>query len=754
MPTWPALQKNLELEAEAAIRGSNDSSAIRRKALLTASRSAPSAWKAFEHLEESFGTASFQSAITRQLQNALRCDIPLGYTQLWNLGVRGILTLNIDRLAQRAFLKSSAQANSLTERSGLELRELLGTLTDPHRRFIANLHGHLEDPINWVFTEKKLTALLKNDDYNEFVRDCIKYCMIVLIGVTATDRAVLEHFRRARADHINIGPHFWLTASDDFDAIAAAESSGIQVIEYPNADGKHAALQDIFKDLKQYVPAAEPAEPVAWDPRPRDSQPLDELPEPAALMAKSPNELRALLNSHAQVILSTKTEATDTRFADFCKKYSRPILLASSFEPEQSDANSVLGYLISDFRKEGGFGKVWHGHDDMGTEVAVKAFRYEIREKPELLDAFRRGVRSMQYLEQRGVKGIVRFLAASEIPPVVVMEWIEGATLHEAIQQGGLSDWNSRISILHRLAEIIYAAHNAPERILHRDLRPQNVMIRDYYSDGITGEVVVLDFDLSWHVGAMEKSVYVAGGTAYLAPEQLNAQPHSTTRSAAVDSFGFGMTAYFSLSKNDPVINMNLRADWDGTLHSLAVQNKCKDWRSLPNRFHRMITASTELKQADRLSFAEIVSEMAAMRQALEAPDTITDIQSLAEELFARSEVLSDYSLVNGWPHRDQGTGLTVVSSSAPTRNAIRLKIRFAQQGNEKYRDLVSAVHDLKSMPSPISAALFERQEIAAENRDFVATLDLLTFDPTLLLGKAPFEIDTLLDRVIARLNR
>jgi len=142
------------------------------------------------------------------------------------------------------------------------------------------------------------------------------------------------------------------------------------------------------------------------------------------------------------------------------------------------------------------------------------------------------------------------------------------------------------------------------------------------------------------------------------------------------------------------------------------------------------------------------------MKRALNSPESITDTQTLAEELFARSEVLADYTLINAWPHRDQGTGLTVASSSSPTRNAIRLKIRFAQQGNEKYRDLLSAVNDLKSMTNPVSPPLIERQEIAAEGRDFVATLDLLTLNPGLLLVKAPSEIDSWLDRMIARLNR
>ncbi|MCB1865587.1 MAG: protein kinase [Chromatiales bacterium] len=754
LPTWPQLQNQLENELKDLISSSNPDTATRRRALLGASRNASSVWKSFEHLEEAFGSSTFQAAITRQLQGALKCTIPKGYTQLWNLGVRGILTLNVDRLALRSFQSSDARDLSMTERSGNDLRELIGSLTDPRRRFVANLHGHLEDPVNWVFTQRKLAALLKRSDYTEFVRDCIKYCIIVLVGVTATDKAVLERFRELRTDHINIGPHFWITSVDDFDALQQAERSGIQVVEYQNRDGTHQEVLEIFHALKQHVPLSEPGTPVAWSFGPDASDASEPIQAPMDLMTQSPNALRNLLNRHACALLISGDSDSSTAFAEFSRTYARPILLASSFEPDSDDANEVLGYKLTDFRKEGGFGKVWHGYDHLGNEVAIKAFRHEVRERPDMLDAFRRGVRSMQYLEKRGISGIVRFLAASEIPPVVVMDWIEGATLHEIVAQGGVSDWREIIDVLSRLAEVVYAAHNAPERVLHRDLRPHNVMIRDYYAEGVHGELVVLDFDLSWHIGAMEKSVYVAGGTAYLAPEQLNSQLDATTRSAAVDSFGFGMTAYYVLSTSDPIINMNLRRDWHETLTNLSARRKCTEWKSLPRMFQRLIKGATEFKQHGRLSFAEIVAEMQTMKQVLDSPETITDLSAIAEELFARTTMLEDYELLDGWPRRDRGTGLTATASQSPSHSGIRIRIRYSQQGNEKYRDLLSAINDLKAMSSPIARSFVEKEEIAVESRDFLATIDLQASDPVELLEAVPAQLDTFLDRVIARLNR
>lgn len=712
-------------------------------------------WKAFELLEEGLGPATMQAAINRELNGALKCAVPPAYTQLWDLKIKGMLTLNIDRLAYRGYQKSTVKDERLLERSGFEIRSLIGAINQPEGRFIANLHGQLEDPTNWVFTEKKLNSLLQQNLYTEFVRDCIKYCTVILIGISANDRAVVDHFIRARKDLINFGPHFWITDNDDFDTISNVELSGIQVISYKNSNGNHSELLEIIKDLKQFTPPISQAEPVLWGAE-EGKITASTQHTPSEMMSKTPNELRIILNAQAGSILEKNDDENENQgsFIDFCKKYSRPIHAASYFDTEESsDANEVLGYKLISYQKEGGFAKVWQGHAPDGTPVAIKAFRYEIREQPELLEAFRRGVRSMRLLANRDINGIVKFEAASEIPPVVVMEWVDGATLHDAVTQGGLKTWAEKIRVLRDLVQIIYAAHNAPERVLHRDLRPQNIMLRNYYIEASTSEVVVLDFDLSWHVGAFEKSVYVAGGTAYLAPEQLAAQTGATTRSAAVDSFGFGMTAYFMLSRTDPTINAHFKPTWDSDLKLLASQNKCKEWKSLPAIISRLILASTRHQQNSRLSFSQVVSEIEQIHKAINNPEEILDPRMIAEEIFAKTEIISNYEIHDGWPKYVSHSGLTIESQPLTDNTGIRLVIHFMQRGHEKYQGLHAVGEYFKQIPGKFRSNLISKSDIRIGSKDFITTLHFEINQEKDLTNQIPKDLNAVLGKIISLLS-
>src|SRR5688500_11431118 len=91
---------------------------------------------------------------------------------------------------------------------------------------------------------------------------------------------------------------------------------------------------------------------------------------------------------------------------------------------------------------------------------------------------------------------------------------------------------------MYELTRIVAAGHQLRARAFHRDLRSSNVMMDGYYSNPAGYRVVVLDFDLAWHVDASERSVVLSAEYGYIAPEQLARIPGISTRSGAVDSFG------------------------------------------------------------------------------------------------------------------------------------------------------------------------------------------------------------------------
>src|SRR5205823_10610038 len=135
-----------------------------------------------------------------------------------------------------------------------------------------------------------------------------------------------------------------------------------------------------------------------------------------------------------------------------------------------------------------------------GDQVAVKILNEQVRRDNDMLQSFRRGVRSMRLLSKAGVEGMVPYHEASEIPAFVVMDWIDGPTLRQSVDARHFETWPDILRIGCDLSAILRRAHGLPDRVLHRDVRPDNIMLEHYYVAPDEWRVVVLDFDLSWHI--------------------------------------------------------------------------------------------------------------------------------------------------------------------------------------------------------------------------------------------------------------
>ena len=205
---------------------------------------------------------------------------------------------------------------------------------------------------------------------------------------------------------------------------------------------------------------------------------------------------------------------------------------------------------------------------------------------------------------------MVAYREASEIPAFVVMDWVDGPTLSQALEARQIDDWHSILKIAIEMTSVIRRAHAIPERVLHRDLRPSNIMFDGFYSRPDDWRVVVLDFDLSWHTGAHEKSVVYGTLTGYLAPEQMQVTPGVSTRHAAVDSFGAGMTLYYLISGTDPMPAQHRHRDWANIVMEAATRRAEEEWVSLANRYARLVIRATQDSQAERWDMAQINDEL------------------------------------------------------------------------------------------------------------------------------------------------
>lgn len=347
---------------------------------------------------------------------------------------------------------------------------------------------------------------------------------------------------------------------------------------------------------------------------------------------------RKHLNAYAKGIFEHCDPAiVYAEYEEFCKEYEAAIHHAWFVTPTEPN-NILCGYKLVEEIAEGAFGIVYRAEKQDGSQVAIKVLHERVRKQPEMLQSFRRGVNSMKILSGHKCEGMVPYLDASEIPAFVVMECVEGPNLGEAVKLHKADDWGTILWIATEFVGIIRRSHMLPERVLHRDIKPSNIMIRNGWEDSEDWEIVVLDFDLSWHKDATEASVlHFSSASGFLAPEQIRRTPNATTRSATVDSFGIGMTLYFLRTGEEPFPSQHQHRTWSTDLEDYSKKVIDKNWKSLSARFFRLIKEATHQKQAKRWDVSQIQGELLRLQEAYKSPKSVRSAELWAEELAART---------------------------------------------------------------------------------------------------------------------
>lgn len=683
VPTWRGLRDVLlkELTGKAATMDEGAAAKLLQKR--SAAEKGDSFWVAFQVLKDALGLATYRSAVREALAAADRASIPTGYKMLWRLRPSGILNLNLDRLATRAH-SEVRQGRALNEFVASKIGESMHLLKAPIP-FIANLHGIASEESSWVFTMNELGDLTNQEPYRQFLSTIFATKTVVFVGISADDLAVGGHLARLRSRGIETGSHFWITDRRDEETDKWAEAQGIRIIRYRAIGTDHSELEECLCDLPSFIAKDDEAPPVQLTQELGTPQ---SLPEPAELLNRDAEEIRQILNGHAVRLLAPRTPEAYTAYNEFCGKYDQAIYRAWYVTPD-APSNKLLGYTLHQEVAHGAFGRVFRAVDSSGDDVAIKVLREEVRRNSNMLQSFRRGVRSMHILSERKVEGMVAYREASEIPAFSVMDYVEGPNLREAVECGMVRDWPDVLRIAVDLATIIRRSHLLPERVLHRDIRPPNVMLKDMYTDPNAWTVVVLDFDLSWHRDAQELSVVNdATLSGYLAPEQVGRGGGASTRNALVDSFGVGMTLLYLRTGKDPVFSEHQHAGWAETLRERIGAHGCRGWASMPARYARLIDCATKHKQADRWDMAQVQGELQRLYGAMKSPGEVESAELIAEEIISRtdlgrryrwdSDALSARTVLPG--------GVTVEITGRESAREVELSLSWTQTGNEEYR--------------------------------------------------------------------
>lgn len=218
---------------------------------------------------------------------------------------------------------------------------------------------------------------------------------------------------------------------------------------------------------------------------------------------------------------------------------SGPASARQDGEPELEAGTILAGrYAILELLGRGGMGAVYEAKDlELDRRVALKVIRRDLARNAGIVDRFKQELRLSHQVTHRNV---IRMYDLAEDSGLrfVTMELVSGQDLRAILKERGKLPPDEAVAILQQICRALQAAHSVG--ILHRDLKPQNIMLES------SGRVVVMDFGLARTIdgNGMTQSGALVGTMEYMSPEQALGKDLD----ARSDIFALGLIGYEMLT--------------------------------------------------------------------------------------------------------------------------------------------------------------------------------------------------------------
>jgi tRNA A-37 threonylcarbamoyl transferase component Bud32 len=254
--------------------------------------------------------------------------------------------------------------------------------------------------------------------------------------------------------------------------------------------------------------------------------------------------------------------------------------------------STILGTTLSGrYRLEarigaGGMSTVYRARDEtLQRPVAIKLMHREVASDSDQLERFRREARAVAQLSHPHIVGVID-AGEDENRPYIVFEYVNGETLKERIRRLGRLPVPEAVAYSIEIARALGAAH--ARHIVHRDVKPQNVLIDE------EGSAKVTDFGIARTMNeeGLTADGRVLGTTDYVSPEQALGQPVT----GQSDLYSLGIALYEMLTGEVP-----FRGDNQVAVAMKHVREALPDVRSRRPEVSAALAAVVETATAKHL---------------------------------------------------------------------------------------------------------------------------------------------------------
>ncbi|UCG22616.1 MAG: protein kinase [Chloroflexota bacterium] len=308
----------------------------------------------------------------------------------------------------------------------------------------------------------------------------------------------------------------------------------------------------------------------------------------------------------------------------------------------QDNDNSLFGEIIDNFEIEeeigqGGMGIVYRAyHPALQLYSAVKVMRSELASQSGFYERFLQEARTVARLEHPNIVDVINF-GRYEDSYYLMMGYIDGPSLRHLIQEnkGGLPVWDA-VQIGWQVADVLVYSHAAG--VLHRDLKPDNILLTHSFRPNRPYRVIVTDFGLVklGQGSLLETQEGISLGTpAYMSPEQCRGDDLD----GRTDIYALGVMLYEATTGKRPypirTIFEAARFHASGELVTPRSRNP-----AIPKKLDLLIRRMLAPNPGDRLaSAAEAVDKLQELLDDL-SEDESGRVRSalLRERILAESE--------------------------------------------------------------------------------------------------------------------